>query len=144
MERREPSEAADRVAHRIIGAAITVHRGLGPGLLESLYEEALSVELDHLGIPHERQIRIPATYRDRPIGRFRCDLVADGLVLVDVKAVSAILPVFFAQTITYLRLLHLELGLILNFHAPVLAQGIRRVLPGVRFQPPADGPETAR
>ena len=130
VELPEPSSAADQLAHRVIGAAIQVHRVLGPGLLESLYEEALSVEFEHLGIPHQRQVSIPATYRNRVIGRFRCDLVADGRVLVEIKAATGIANVHVAQVITYLKLLNLELGLLLNFNRPTLAQGIRRVIPG--------------
>jgi GxxExxY protein len=114
----------------IIGAAIEVHRALGPGLLESVYEECLCHELNLRGIAFERQVALPLTYKGvRLECGYRLDLVVEGKVVVEVKAADVLIPVYEAQLLSYLRLSGKRVGLLINFHAPVLKDGIiRRVL----------------
>jgi GxxExxY protein len=111
---------------RIIGAAIEVHRALGPGLLEGLYETALCIELDERGIKYARQVQIPATYKGRSLGKYNVDLIVEDVVVVEVKSVAHLLPVFEAQLITYQRLTGKRLGLLINFNTPLLKDGIIR------------------
>jgi GxxExxY protein len=113
----------------IIGAAIAVHRVLGPGLLESIYEAALCVEFDERGIRYARQQRVPAYYKGRRLGTYVVDLLVEELVVVEIKSVATILPVLVAQLMTYMRLLKKSVGLLINFNTAVLKDGIvRRVL----------------
>jgi GxxExxY protein len=120
---------ADTLTHSIIGAAIEVHRSLGPGLLESIYEEALCIELDVREIRYDRQLHVPATYKGRSLGDYKVDLIVEDLVIVEVKSVSTVLPVLQAQLLTYMRLTKKRVGLLINFNAPVVKEGItRRVL----------------
>jgi GxxExxY protein len=119
------------VSHEIIGAAIEVHRFLGPGLLESVYEGALCKELSLRNIAFERQTALPVKYKG---GLLDClvklDLLVESAVIVEVKAVDKIIPVHRAQLLTYLRLQNLWLGLLINFNVEVLRDGVRRVLNG--------------
>ena len=117
------------VTERIIGNAIEVHRGLGPGLLESAYEECLCYELKKDRIPFRRQVSIPLLYKDLPLGSvgYRLDLIVDNLVVVEVKAVDRLIPIYKAQMLTYLRQAGAPIGLILNFNTPVLREGIVRI-----------------
>jgi GxxExxY protein len=109
----------------IIGAAIEVHRFLGPGLLESIYEDALCIELEERGIPFERQAKISLGYKGREIGSGRVDLLVNRAV-VELKAVDAFSPVFTAQVLSYLRLTGCRVGLLINFNVPVLHEGIKQ------------------
>lgn len=113
---------------RIIGAAIEVHRVLGPGLLEPIYETAMCIELDDCGVTFVRQSRVPAYYKGRLLGEYRIDLVIEDLVVVEVKSVVSVLPVFEAQLLTYLRLTGKRVGLLINFHSRLLKDGIRRMV----------------
>jgi GxxExxY protein len=118
----------DPLTHRIIGAAIEVHRHLGPGLLESTYEECLCFELALLGIPFERQVPLPIVYKSMTLLRaYKPDLLIDKAVIVELKTVEKILPVHEAQVLTYLRLSGFERGLLFNFNAVPLKAGIRRL-----------------
>jgi GxxExxY protein len=118
----------DALTHRIIGAAIEVHRLLGPGLLESTYEECLCHELALLGIPFERQVPLPIVYKSLTLLRaYKPDLLVDQAVIVELKTVEKILPVHEAQMLTYLRLSGLDRGLLLNFNSVPLKAGIRRL-----------------
>jgi GxxExxY protein len=111
----------------VIGAAIEVHRSLGPGLLESAYEECLTHELKLRQIPLDRQRPLPLVYKGVKLDcGYRIDLVVAGLVVVEVKAVDALAPIHDAQLLTYLRLGGWHVGLILNFNVVVLKDGIRR------------------
>ncbi len=110
---------------QIIDAAIAVHRALGPGFLESLYEEALCIELGTRGIPFERQRIIGLTYRDRPIGEHRLDLLVAGRVVVELKAVKALEAVHFSVVRSYMKAIGVESGLLLNFASMPLT--IKRV-----------------
>ena len=124
----EPSKGVDKLARSVIGAAIEVHRHLGPSCLESLYEEALSIELDLRRIPFERQKAVAVNYKGHGIGEGRVDLmVGDGL-LVELKAVEALAPIHKAQVMSYLKATECHLGLLINFNVPVLRGGIQRVV----------------
>lgn len=114
---------------RIIGAAIEVHRHLGPGLLESAYEECLAYELVQRSIPFERQRPVPVQYRDVRLDcGFRVDLLGGGRVVVELKAVDKLMPIHRAQMLTYLKLTGCKLGLLLNFNVPVMRDGIKRLV----------------
>jgi len=116
----------DPLTEQIIGSAIEVHRALGPGLLEATYEAALSIELEDRGIPHLRQHAIPLTYKHRPIGVYRIDLLVADAVVVEIKSVERFDPVFAAQVLTYLRASSKGVGLLINFNSRLLSDGIRR------------------
>jgi GxxExxY protein len=105
---------------RIIGAAIQVHRELGPGFLEAIYEAALCIELDAVGLRYERQVPVTIAYRERPVGEHRLDLLVQDSVVVELKAVVEFDPIHFAITRSYLKATGRELGLLLNFAAPAL------------------------
>jgi GxxExxY protein len=117
------------LSERVIGAAIEVHRQLGPGLLESAYEECLCFELKQYDIDHRRQVALPVRYKDvRLECGYRIDIVIDEELIVEIKAVERLLPIHDAQVLTYLRLSGLRVGLILNFNSIVLKDGLRRVV----------------
>jgi GxxExxY protein len=115
------------VTDRIIGAAIRVHRGLGPGLLENVYERCLCHELEQAGVPFQRQTRLPVVYGDI---EFDCAYIADLIVaeqvIVEIKAVEKLLPVHHAHLLTYLRMTACRVGLLLNFNTILLKDGIKR------------------
>ena len=116
------------ITRRIIGAAIKVHRRLGPGLLESAYEACLAFELEKLGFCVQRQKAVPLVYERVKLDcGFRADLVVDGQVVVEIKCKEAIHPVDQAQLLSHLRLLNLQIGLLINFHVVLLKDGIRRM-----------------
>lgn len=118
----------DEASREIIGAAIEVHKQLGPGLLESVYEDCLDQEFNLRYMPYERQKKIPIQYKGTSVGDgLRVDFLVGGLVVVELKAVEALNPVHTAQMITYLKLTGCRLGLILNFNVPVMRDGIKRI-----------------
>ena len=123
----------NEISRDVIGAAIEVHRTLGgPGLLESVYEEALAYELDERGLTVERQTLIPIEYKGRLLSTpLRLDLLVDGKVIVECKATSDHNPLFEAQTLTYLRLTGLKLGLVINFGERWVKDGVHRVVNGL-------------
>jgi GxxExxY protein len=125
----EPSNEVDALAHQLIGAAIAVHRELGPGFVESIYERALGIELSRRQIPFSHQPIHQIFYQGTLVGEHRLDLIIGGRLIVELKAVESINNQHLAQMLSYLRATNLELGLILNFHASVLREGIRRVVP---------------
>jgi GxxExxY protein len=111
----------------VIGAAIEVHRQLGPGLLESTYEECLCFELDQLGIAHERQLALPILYKGHRLDAgYRIDLVVERTLVVEVKSVDQLTRIHTAQVLTYLRLSGLETALLINFNSVLLKDGLRR------------------
>jgi GxxExxY protein len=117
------------ISHAVIGAAIEVHRHLGPGLLESIYEEALLAELDLRAVPAQRQIEVPILYKDRRLaGRLRLDLLVAEQVIVEVKSVESLARIHEAQLLSYLRLTDLQLGLLLNFNTRRLLDGVQRLV----------------
>ena len=113
----------------IIGAAIEVHRALGPGLLEIVYEECLAIELEVRGLKFQRQVPVPIGYKGHEVpANLRIDLLVEGRVIVEVKAVETLLPVHEAQLLTYLRLTDKRVGLLINFNVPALRRGIKRMV----------------
>ncbi|HEX9653962.1 MAG TPA: GxxExxY protein [bacterium] len=123
------TKKSDELSNGIIGAAIEVHRALGPGLLESAYEECLCHELNLRRLSFERQKPLPITYKGVKLDcGYRVDLLIESLVLVELKTVNRIEPVHEAQLLTYLKLTNLWLGLLINFNVPVLKDGIRRIV----------------
>jgi GxxExxY protein len=124
----EPDKKVDELAHAVIGAAIEVHRHLGPGFLENVYEEALCVELSDSRISFERQKEISVLYKDREIGKHRIDLLVGKMLVVELKTVEALAEIHKAQVISYLKATGLRLGLLINFNVPVLKSGIQRVV----------------
>lgn len=120
---------ANAITEEIIGSAIRVHRELGPGLLESAYEACLVYELADKGLFIEQQKPLPLLYRTLELDcAYRLDLLVDGKVIVEVKAVETLLPLHDAQLLSYLRLAKCPIGLLLNFNVPVLTKGIRRLV----------------
>lgn len=115
------------LTERIIGRAIEVHRILGPGLLEPVYEAALCIELDDAGLSYVRQVRLPAFYKGRRLGEYRMDLIVEDCVIVEIKAVERENPLFQAQLLTYLRVTGKPIGLLLNFNSRLLKEGITRL-----------------
>lgn len=119
----------NKTTESIIGAAIEVHRHLGPGLLESAYEECLSEELSLRNIPFKRQVILPVTYKGKKLDiGYRIDLLVNNEVVVELKTVETILPIHEAQTLTYMRLGGWQVGLILNFNVTILKNGIKRLV----------------
>lgn len=128
-QRTQSSE--DELASEIIGASIEVHRLLGPGLLEKIYERAFCYELGLRDIAFERQCQVPLFYKDAPLGNdLRLDLLVDQRVIVDLKAKRELHESDKPQMLSYLRLTNLHLGLIINFHGSTLTQGVYRVING--------------
>jgi GxxExxY protein len=113
---------------QVIGAAIEVHRQLGPGFLESSYEAAMSVEMGMRGIPFARQVPVQLMYKDQVIGESRLDLLVGDRLVVELKAVEKLAPIHEAQVISYLKVTGRPLGLLINFNTVVLRDGIKRVI----------------
>ncbi|HXE42409.1 MAG TPA: GxxExxY protein [Candidatus Baltobacteraceae bacterium] len=116
------------MAHAVIGAAIETHRHLGPGFLESIYEEALCVELADKNISFERQKEISVAYKSRQIGKHRIDLLVEQSLIVELKTVEMLADIHKAQVISYLKATSFPLGLLINFNVSVLKNGIQRVI----------------
>ena len=117
----------NNITENVIGAAIDVHKVLGPGLLESAYEECLCHELKLRGIRFKRQLRLPLRYKgiELDVG-YRLDIYVENSVLIELKSVEKLTPIHDAQLLTYLKLLNCRAGLLINFNVPVLRQGLRR------------------
>ena len=124
----EPREELNLITGEVIGAAIEVHRILGPGFLESIYEEALGIELIRRRIPFQRQVAVEVLYQGQVVGQSRLDMVVGGHLIVELKAVPQVLPIHVAQLISYLKAYRQPLGLLINFQVPLLPAGIRRVV----------------
>lgn len=128
---KNTKKKSDLLSKEIVGAAIEVHRHLGPGLLESAYEQALCCELSLRNINFERQKHLPAVYKGINLDcGYRIDILVDGLVIVELKAVIQLDPLFEAQLLTYLKISRLWLGMLLNFNVPVMKYGIKRIVNG--------------
>jgi GxxExxY protein len=125
----ELSSEHDEIARQIVDSALSVHKALGPGLLESVYEQCLAYELRSRSLRVASQIPLPVHYREVQIEiGFRIDMVVNDLVLIEVKAVERILAVHEAQLLTYLKLSGKHLGLLVNFNVPLIKDGIRRLI----------------
>jgi GxxExxY protein len=116
------------LSHAIVGAAIEVHRHLGPGQLESTYQHALEAELALRDIAFRAQVPVAALYKGREVGTFYADLVVEDRVLLELKGVAQVLPVHRAQVLSYLHGTGLRLGVLINFHVPVLWRGVKRIV----------------
>ena len=117
------------LTEKIIGLAIKVHRTLGPGFLESVYQAALAYELGKAGIPFEKEMGLPVAYQDilLEVG-FRCDFLVDNQVIVECKAVKEVTTLDHAQFLNYLKITNLQLGLLINFNVRILKDGIKRIV----------------
>jgi GxxExxY protein len=123
------------LSHRVLGLCLEVHRGLGPGLLESAYEEALAYEFTQAGLSFERQRDMPLRYKGVKLDcGYRLDFIVEGELIIELKAAAGLLPIHHAQLLTYLKLERRSLGLLVNFNVPVLKEGIRRVVAGDLFR----------
>ena len=119
----------NRITEKIIGCAIEVHRSPGPGLLESAYEECLCFELMQARLRFERQLPLPVTYKGVKLDcGYRMDIVIEDLVIVEIKAIEKILSAHEAQLLSYLKLYNKKVGLLINFHVPILKNGLRRIV----------------
>lgn len=129
----------NEITERIIGACIEIHRQLGPGLLESAYEECLCHELALAGLKFERQKPLPVSYKGVKLDcGYRLDLLVEGQVIVELKTVDEIQPIHEAQLLTYLKLSGVNVGLLINFNVPVLKHGVNRIVNN--FQEPSASP----
>ena len=124
----EPGKVLDELAHDVIGAAIEVHRALGPGYTENVYEEAFCIEMANKNISFERQVKVAVNYKGQKVGEGRLDLLVAKVLLVELKVVEMLAPIHQAQLLSYLKMTHLKLGLLINFNVPILKQGIKRVV----------------
>ena len=122
------SPQAERTMHTTIGCAIAVHRALGPGYLESIYKAAMCIELDRRGLSYARERSVDVNYRGIAIPGQRIDLIVDGLIVVELKAVESLAEIHRAQVISYLRTTGLRGGLLVNFRVRVLKDGLKRIV----------------
>jgi len=125
---REPSEEIDRQVSQLLAAAVEVHRALGPGFLESVYERALCVELELRNLPYRRQVPIPVEYKGHRVGESCLDLLVFDSIIVELKDVEALAPIHGVQVRSYLKATGCLIGLLVNFNVPVLLRGVRRII----------------
>ena len=119
----------NEIAHKIIGIALEIHKKLGPGLLESVYENILEYDLKEAGLKIDTQVPIPLVYKEIKMDAgFRLDLLIENKVIVEIKSIETLAPVHFAQTLTYLKLSNLKLALLINFNTAKLKDGIHRIV----------------
>ncbi|MBA3694443.1 MAG: GxxExxY protein [Acidobacteria bacterium] len=129
FEENPVNQKINQITEKIIGCAISVHRGLGPGLLESAYEECLCFELTQNKLEFDSQVPLPVIYKGVKLDcGYRIDVVVENLVIVELKAVERILPVHEAQLLSYLKLYDKKIGLLINFHVPILKSGLKRIV----------------
>ncbi|MDF5720619.1 MAG: GxxExxY protein [Rhizonema sp. PD37] len=127
-KRREPSLEVDRLAYDLIGAAIEVHRVLGPGFLESVYHQALKLEFQMREIPYKSKPSVAVRYKSHQVGEGEPDFIIGDVLIVELKAVEKLTPINEAQVISYLRATNHTLGLLINFNVPILKDGIKRII----------------
>lgn len=119
----------NELSYKIIGAALDVHKTLGVGLLESAYEVALAYQLRELGFEVKSQVVLPLKYKSEVIDNaYRVDLIVENIVIIEVKSVLEIHPIFYSQVLTYLKLTNIKLGLLINFNTPLVKDGIQRIV----------------
>jgi len=118
----------NKLTEKIIGCAIEVHRRLGPGLLECIYEKALCIELKIAGLYFEKQKVINVEYKGEVLGQFRMDIVVENLIVVEIKSVERFDPIFEAQLLSYMKLGGYKLGLLINFNQRLLKDGVKRLI----------------
>ena len=124
----EPDIELDTLAHLVIGAALEVHRELGPGYLESVYQNALSIELRSTGVKFEAQKPFLLNYKQQHIGEGRLDFLVGDRLVVEIKAVESLQPIHKAQVISYLKATRSRIGLLINFNVKMLKNGIQRII----------------
>jgi GxxExxY protein len=125
------NEQTEIVAQQLVDAAVMVHRHIGPGILENAYHACLLMELRHRCLDVRSNVELPVVYRGARVRvGYRVDLIVEGLVLAELKAVTKVLPIHEAQVLTYLRLSGTRVGFLLNFHAPLMKEGITRLVNG--------------
>ncbi len=127
-ERRELGEEMRQLTGAVIGAAIEVHRLLGPGFLESVYHQALKLEFQMRGIPHTSKHRVAVTYKGYQVGEGELDFLVGDVLIVELKAVEKLAPIHEAQVMSYLKMTNHPLALLINFNVPVLKEGIKRII----------------
>ncbi|MBW3521938.1 GxxExxY protein [Chryseobacterium sp. NKUCC03_KSP] len=119
----------NELSYKIIGAALEVHKTLGVGLLENAYEVALAYELKELGLKVESQLLLPLKYKNELIDNaYRIDLIVENKIIIEIKSVVEIHPIFYSQVLTYLKLTDIKLGLLINFNTPLIKDGIHRIV----------------
>ena len=129
MNRRDAESAEVRdLSYQIIGAAMEVHRVLGAGFLESVYGDALAIELDQRDIIFQKEVEVSVNYKGRKVGTGRMDFVIGDTIIIELKAVESLRPIHEAQVISYLKMTGYPLGLLINFNVPLLKEGIRRLI----------------
>jgi GxxExxY protein len=125
---REPGQELNECARLVVDAAYEIYRTLGPGFLESVYQDALGLELGWRGLAYQREAPIALDYKGAPVGVARLDFLVAGQLVVELKAVDTLLPVHMAQLLSYLRAVREPLGLLINFNAPRFKDGVRRII----------------
>ncbi|HEX3770545.1 MAG TPA: GxxExxY protein [Polyangiaceae bacterium] len=133
----EPADGIDAFASSVLQASVEVHRVLGPGFSEGIYEEALAIELTSRRVSFVRQLSVAVSYKNQFLGDMRLDFLVARCLVVELKSVDQLAPVHFAQTLSYLKATRLPLALLINFNVPVLLRGVRRVVSGL---PPPESP----
>ncbi len=121
-------EELNKITEKIIGCAIEVHRNIGPGLLESVYEKAMAIELKNSGLKFERQKSLAILYKNHSLGEFKIDILVENKVVVELKSVERHDSIFEAQLLSYLKLGNYKLGLLINFNKTMLKEGIKRMI----------------
>ncbi|MEH2278187.1 MAG: GxxExxY protein [Nostoc sp.] len=127
-EGREVGEEMNRLTGEVIGAAIEVHKVLGPGFLEEVYKEALIIEFFRCGIPHLVEKSVTVNYKGHEVGKGRLDFLVANCLIVELKAVQNLAPIHEAQVLSYLKMTHYPLALLINFNVPLLKDGIKRII----------------
>ena len=127
-EGREVGEEMNRLTGEVIGAAIEVHRVLGPGFLEEVYKEALIIEFFRCGIPHVVEKGVTVNYKGHEVGKGRLDFLVANCLIVELKAVQNLAPIHEAQVLSYLKMTNYPLALLINFNVPLLKDGIKRII----------------
>jgi GxxExxY protein len=121
-------EEINQITERIIGCAIEVHRVLRRGLFESVYRSAMAIELDAAGLTYQREAQLPAVYKGRLLGQYRVDFIVEHLVIVEIKSVERMNPIFDTQVLTYLRVAKKRVGLLINFNSRLVRDGAKRLI----------------
>lgn len=121
-------DSLNQLSYEVVGAAIEVHRTIGAGLLEEIYEKALCIELTQRSIQHEKQPEINIEYKGEMIGTGRLDIWVERRLIIELKSVERLMPIHTAQLMTYLKLTQNRLGLLINFNVPILKDGIKRLV----------------
>ena len=124
----EPSEEIDQLVSELLAAAIEVHRVLGPGFLEGVYEAALCVELGLRNLPYRRQVPVDVEYKGHRVGQGCLDLLISGSIVVELKAIEVLAPIHWVQVRSYLKATGCRVGVLINFNVPVLFRGVRRII----------------